>query len=396
MPSHVDDMMGLVTSEAVLDYLVQGLEDKHPRPVGLDDKYKVGGFQVTLTRSWDQPFLSFDFKHDPENHSIIITADRQIAETAAEVLRGVTVFKPKHIACSWFEDVVLGVLPEKGHPDHAMAVAGQALTKHGLGALTWFAQIHAVIGAPANLLASTMHSPSNQYCLTTAEPSSYTTQRGVQHMFMFLISGAVEAAGCRFGGTLEKIEMDSREAMLNPFTAGRREYRPYLASDASPKGRSITGGLHMFAGGWLLHPSLRQHLHSPSSHGAEVVSAGTNHALSIPIAGILQETHLRCGRPLPMLLDSQSTIFVASDDAAVKKSAWLLRRSLVLRDGVKEGDFEPLFVPDKDNPADPATKYKELAVWRRHYHIILNLPGDPPDAVPLSHATMMTAAAIRV
>ena len=82
-----------------------------------------------------------------------------------------------------------------------------------------------------------------------------------------------------------------------------------------------------------------------------------------------------------LYLDSATTVFVAKSDTAVKKSVWLVRRALVLTEGVDQGEIEPMHVPEYNMLADPFTKYLTLNVWKRHMHYLLNLEGPlPPRA----------------
>ena len=79
------------------------------------------------------------------------------------------------------------------------------------------------------------------------------------------------------------------------------------------------------------------------------------------------------GVACPYYLDSSTTVFVANDDKGVKKSVWLIRRTAVLRDGVIGGHIKPLHLLERDNCADPLTKYLPVAVWLRHMLYLLNV-----------------------
>ena len=135
----------------------------------------------------------------------------------------------------------------------------------------------------------------------------------------------------------------------------------------------------MFGGGCIQNLMLRQHLESPSAHTSEIVAAGTNMNHLVPVNGILQELHIRQGNPTRMYFDSQSTVYVATSDAAPKKSVWLTRRNKVLTESVEHGEAEPIHIGEADMVADSFTKYVKRETWARHMHYILNLPGDPPD-----------------
>ena len=81
---------------------------------------------------------------------------------------------------------------------------------------------------------------------------------------------------------------------------------------------------------------------------------------------------MRLGKPTPFYLDSSTTVFVASKDTGVKKSAWLQRRTGVLQEGVTLGEIVPVHIPDKFMHADAFTKYLPYEKWKRHMDYILN------------------------
>ena len=70
--------------------------------------------------------------------------------------------------------------------------------------------------------------------------------------------------------------------------------------------------------------------------------------------------------------DSKTTVFVALNDTAVKKSVWLTRRVAVLQDASRQQEIIPLHISEKDMIADPFTKYLPYAVWDRHMGYMLN------------------------
>ena len=88
--------------------------------------------------------------------------------------------------------------------------------------------------------------------------------------------------------------------------------------------------------------------------------------------GLLQELRIRLGQPTPLYLDSKTTVFVALNDTAVKKSVWLTRRVAVLQDASRQREIIPLHISEKDMIADPFTKYLPYAVWDRHMGYMLN------------------------
>ena len=98
----------------------------------------------------------------------------------------------------------------------------------------------------------------------------------------------------------------------------------------------------------------------------------------VPMRGILQEARIPQVAPTPCWMDSASTIFVAENRAAPKKSAWTRRKAEVLTEAYENGEVAPEKCEDPENFADPQTKYLTTKVWMRHLHYTHNIPGEPP------------------
>jgi hypothetical protein len=144
----------------------------------------------------------------------------------------------------------------------------------------------------------------------------------------------------------------------------------HFFSDANP---GVSGGVAMLAGATIGTRSGRMHIKAPNIHTSEAVSAGDNLNMVIPINGVLQELRVRCGVPTAFYLDSATTVFVACDDAAAKKSVWLKRRVEPLIEAVSPHlEIEPVHIPESQMVADPETKYLTQAVWLRHLKYKLN------------------------
>jgi hypothetical protein len=385
--THVDDGIWLATSQLVRDHLFDTYRGLVTLPAHHPITLNPKGFDITVKNDWHgEIFLTFEIRIGADG-CVSMSALSRLAALADVVLAGHLRVKPKHIMCAWFFGVEPGVLPPVDDPRHAAAVQQQSLDRHGLGGMIYFSQGHPTLVTPCNALCGTMHMPSNEHCLNAPLNS---TAKGVRHVLMFMVSGAPEAEGATFGRTTE--DLFSLEPLRNPYTVGYRPSRYWCSSDASPVLSGIAAGTHHVFGGNILTITLRAHLAAPCAHSIETVAGGTNHAFAVPINGVLQQLRIRCGRPTPILFDSQSTIYVATDDTAVKKSAWTIRRCAVLRDGVRLGELIPLKIGERDMTADIASKYCALLVWRRHCHILLNMAGDPPNALPVDDVTVLMIA----
>ena len=107
--------------------------------------------------------------------------------------------------------------------------------------------------------------------------------------------------------------------------------------------------------------------------------------------GLLQEMHYPQVRPTPTFTDSATSIFVANDDSALKRALWVIRRVKVLRDGVDDGEFEPIKIPEEDNASDVYTKYLVFQKWKRHSDFINNMTKTREDKA-LARMALIVAA----
>jgi hypothetical protein len=269
---------------------------------------------------------------------------------------------PRHIMTDDFEDIPSGEVPEIGDPRRQEVLSRMTKTRHALGVAIWLCNAYPKLSMACNPLCSNMAFPHER------------TLKGIRHAIMHLVKYPDPA---RFGGwPCDGLEQPSE--LIPPFTPGRKAMYFHFFSDANLAAFSVTGGVAMLAGGPVLTVRQRQHLSSPDSHTAEVVAAGNNCSFCVWLNGVLQELRIRLGQPTPFYLDSKTTVFVANNDTAVKKSVWLIRRVAVLTDSVKHHQITPMHISERDMVADPFTKYLTFTVWNRHMDYLCNriLSGD--------------------
>ena len=156
---------------------------------------------------------------------------------------------------------------------------------------------------------------------------------------------------------------------------------PSIASGRNPMvatayAKSVSG-IRMYLGGVeFVNSSLRQHLTSPDPHTSGVGAAGTAITMALPLDGLLRELHIFSESPMTIYCDSQSTIFASRSAAAVKRSVWIERRSVVLREFVELRACVYEKIEGRYNVADGSTKPIPHATWlaRRSYsHPYANL-----------------------
>ena len=317
-------------------------------------------YAVTLTGWHGQKALGFTITLCEKERSVTLSALDAIQQLAKELLKDCVTISPKHIWTKDFFDIPPGVVPAEGDPSRAAVLSMMAMCRHALGVMIWVSNVYPQAVAPTNLLCKNMAYPHER------------TLKCLRHMVMHLLAHPDSTKFGRHG----RFGLQRDDAHANPSTPWEspRQVSLHWFSDANLLlSHSVTGGVGMLSWGCIHAVMLNQHLASPSSHTSETVGAGTNDNLAKLPMGLLQEAHIQCGDTMPFYLDSASTVFVAKDEAGVKKSVWLIRRAAVLHDSVEHHEIEPIHIPERFMIADAFTKYLPYEVWRRHMDYLLNL-----------------------
>ena len=355
---HVDDALGLacsvgwnrdIKSNRVIQYIKGTIEVL---------------YATTLTGWHGNKSLGYTLTLDEENERVTMSARDTLEQLGTDLLKGMVRISPRHVVTNEFYDIPAGELPAHSDPEKTRVLADMALCRHALGTFIWTNQAH-IEAMPGN----------NELCSNMQFPTSLTLKClrfQLMHLLAFSKGIAFGKKG-NFG-----LEQPEGVNLKDPYGSDKFMFAHYFA-DANLRARSTTGGIGMLGGGCILPICQRQHLSAPGSHTVEVVGAGTNFSLLVPVNGVLQELHIRQGVPTPFYLDSSTTVFVATSDTAIRKSIWLIRRVAVLEDGVTHGEIGPLHISERDMAADPFTKYLTYGVWSRHMHYILNKMGPMPE-----------------
>ena len=354
---HVDDALGLAC----------GVGWTHDRETHRVIQYIRGTIEVlyatTLTGWHGNKALGFLLTVDSENERVTMSARDTLEQLGKDLLKDVVQISPKHVWSADFYDIPPGEVPCVGDPERNRVLDSMALARHALGTFIWTNQAHIEAMPGNNVLCSNMQHPHER------------TLKCARYQLMHLLA---HSHGVSFGkkGSFG-LERPANIDLTNPYGSEKFMFMHFFA-DANLRLSSTTGGIGMLGGGCVLPICQRQHLAAPGSHTVEVVGAGTNFSLLVPLNGVLQELRIRQGMATPFYLDSSTTVFVATSDTAIKKSIWLIRRVAVLEDGVTHGEVMPLHISERDMAADPMTKYLTYGVWNRHMHYVLNKTGPLP------------------
>jgi hypothetical protein len=360
MVRHVDDKVMIVTSLKIMDYMVETLR------VAWVCKYT--GWRKVL--GWDAVI-------DRDDRTITFECPAVLEQAKRRFLKGDIMIAPKHVTTPSIMDIAIGEVPPDGHPDRANYLAMQSEGSSLLGLMIWLTENYTQALFLTRWVGRTSH------CLS---PDGF---KFLKYALMHLVA---HPFATHWGGpTCRSLELST--PIKQPYSTEDQEWGLYFKYDAnlSTSAKSMTGVVGMLAGGAIDNICQSQQCKAGETHTTEVVAGGTALNRIITARGLLQEMHYPSNRPTPTFTDSATSIFVANDDGALKRALWLRRRVLVLRDGVDEGEFEPIKIPEEDNASDVYTKYLVFQKWKRHTDFINNMNKQREDKA-IARMALVTAA----
>ena len=365
---HVDDGLGISSSQAVVDYLMNALRVE---------------WAIKLSR-WTK-VIGYAFDCNDADRTVTVSCLPVIATAVKTHTHDKSTFKPRHPYSMGIGSVGFGERPELGSPERAEYDAMQSKTKSLLGLAIWISRAHTNMVFPTNFLCGYMSNPSGEV---------------YKHALHSLLHEYHYPTPLVFGGGGAYHSLVSVETPVPPYSLDGYNWGLHFFVDANvttphegmsgaiadgtPKdeatvvnGKSFTGAIAMLGGAPIEALCQRQHLKNPDSHIAEVTAGGTCLNLAYTHRGVMNELRLPQVEPAPVYDDSRSTIFVARDAGSVKKSVWTYRRSAVLREGVDLNEVRFYKIADEDNCADMFTKPVDHA---KYCHLLSHTHKLAPQA----------------
>ena len=382
---HVDDGMGIASSAAVVNFILDQLRsDWTITSSGWD---KLLGYSCVLTEDDDSCVIQL--------HCLPYLKQLAAAHTAGE-----SVYNPKLPCTQTLLLTKAGELPPADSPDRPAFEKMQSNFSSGVGSTIWAMRVHDKLVFPTTWLCSLMSNPSHQ--------AYKLWKQSVLHEVAFPRPLEFGGHGRRplqvdlnvdlpFGGgkPICGLHMftDSNLGSPRPYDDVECKAIAHGTARANPPamGRSITGGIICAGGGSIATVCQRQHNIAPDSTAAEITACGTMLNKLVPIAGLFAELRLPSLRAIPVFVDSQSMIFVANDQAAVKRSVWILRRSAVLREFVDQQVVEFFKVGDPENVANLLTK--PLTLEKLNKYLSYLKPASPTSYL---QGIVLTACSSRI
>ena len=368
---HVDDIKGVVSSIATRDFLIGA--------IGIDWSIRSTGWTTILQDKTEMPnkFLGYNFRMFNDNLMCEISCMGVIESLFQEHSKGRHIIQPGHPYPMNIAKLAPGIRPPEGSPELASFLETQAKFRAGVGASIWVSRAHTTHTYPTNIHCGSMSCPSDEHykswfhslCYIRAHPSPLVIGCGRKASLSLSASPAKPFGGQthRELGLHATVDADlgtptdlERDAMVTPIAEGLLKLNPTWDS------KSLTG-IDIFLGGVLiLRYALRQHLTAPSSHASEITAAGTAVTMLMPLSGLLQEWHIFSDTPTPIHCDSQSTVFVARKTSAIKRSVWINRRAVVIREAVDALLFTFEKISGVNNTSNGNTKPVTKEEFKRH------------------------------
>jgi len=368
---HVDDIKGVANSTATRDFLIGA--------IGIDWTIRSSGWTTILEDKTEIPnkFLGYNFRMFNDGLMCEISCMAVIESLFQQHSKGKHVINPGHPYPMNVAKLPPGIRPPEGSPELAAFLDTQTRFRAGVGASIWISRAHMTHTYPTNIHCGSMSCPSEEHykswfhslCYIRAHPCPLVIGSGRKASLALPNSPARPFGGQKHRtlGLHAAVDADlgtptdlERDAMVTPIAEGLLKLNPTWDS------KSLTG-IDVFLGGVLmLRYVLRQHLTAPSSHASEITAAGTAVTMLIPLSGLLQEWHISSDTPPPIHCDSQSTIFVARRTAAIKRSVWINRRAVVIREAVDALMFTFEKIEGTNNTANGNTKAVTREEFKRH------------------------------
>ena len=372
---HVDDGVGVISSWQVAQWIALMIEGK--RPGDTPTNYTV---MPSLTH-WTK-ILGFKAKvEDFDTYSTVeLSAEHLLANLAREHLSDCAVLQPQHVSPSSVESLLPGVVPSADSPDYDSFVTMQEKCASLVGSFIYLGQVYLQLQQLSNALAA---------CASSYSPGHYKAARhGLMHMIAHPVPWRAGGPGCN-----SLLAPPVRVAPHDPTgviddalygTVDANLASPRLPSDAcKASSRSVTGVAIMLARVCVDGGSNRQHLAVADVHSSEVNAAGSGLQRVCVIAETLREFYIAYEEPVPVYVDSESTLLVGNNERSVKRSVWTIRRAVVLQEAVAHKVVSLHKIDEVRNIADLFTKYLKFKRWKIHIDVLLNadrtVPREPVE-----------------
>jgi hypothetical protein len=345
---HVDDRIRIVTTDKITEYMKAVFQQSF----------------VMKTTNWKK-VLGWDAVINKDERTVTFECPGVLLAAGEKYLKDTTFASNKHIMLPSLMDLQPGVAPPANDPDYQAFVNMQMQCRSLQGLAIWLCEMYTQGLFVTRITGKHVANPS------------WDTFRHLKFMLMHLIAHPYAP---HYGGP-ECRSIEQATPIKQPVSFEDKLYHLYYMCDAGLAATgTMTSVVGMLAAAQIDSVCQRQHNKAGESHTAEIVAGGTALHRIIRAREVMREWHCGPQRGTSLLIDSATTIYVATDDTAVKRSMWLARRASVMQEGVEAEEIEPIKISEDLNAADMHTKYLTYPVWKRHVWHVHNLTKERCDA----------------
>ena len=329
---HVDDGIGWATSIELAHQLRDLILKGYP-----DMKW----------HNW-QDLLGFAAKRDKEKHTTSLTAPKHISALRNLVSNDV-LFTPKSPYSPMLGKLIACEPVSPSSPDYPDFEARVSFMRIAGGHIVHISKIRKDVVAPCNMAVRYAHLPTRDAVAC------------MKYIIFFLLgtadTGAVLGMGRRITEFSRGLTWTSKPPETHELEISEEPLAYHVVVDgALSTDRSLSGILHMFAGMAIQALSFRQHSIAIDAYASEVYTLSTGAAQAMVFRGILSELGISQELPTPVYSDSRSAVLVATGEASLRRSLYVARRILFLKETVDEDEIAVYACKGRNNPANPFTK----------------------------------------
>ena len=361
MATHVDDLIGGASTQAVLEYAMKAIE--------------AAGFNFGSVGRWDTA-LGFGVSRDWENKSVTITATKHITALVEEHLVHDTV-EARPLVPTGAGVMNLTPCGEETADEAAAAEVWRTKCRSLLGSLIYVSIAHPAICHATSRCCAHMSKPSMEVYRTAKCILAWLRSRsdvGVTY-------GRRDVGGWedlmlprdQRGSPIPEMPMSGMAPMYLSCATDSDLNRRQMQANGTPTpleaSRSQLGYLITFCGGVIDGVSRRQASTAVDTPAAELFAASTAAAKIVSIKGVLQ--FLSFGvlghEQVPLWCDNDATLLVSKEATSIKRLAYVARRCKFMQELHEEQEILLKHVPGTRNPADLMTKYLETKMLFLEY-----------------------------
>jgi hypothetical protein len=361
LSTHVDDGIGGASTQAVLNWLYEGILAR--------------GFKFSHRGKWET-VLGFHVQRDLEKRTVTVSAGKQIRDLtrvylASEVAASLNPATPTAESIMHLQPAGIET------PEEAAAHIGWRAEARSLkGALVHLQQVHPAICNGVSRCCQHMATPTRESFAAAKRVLAWLNCRpdigityGAPHLRTLADLLPPDEDIMPMSGTVDY----SLVCCVDSDLPGKALEPASTIVDAGSHRAQLGYNINL-AGGAFDTSSRRQHSTAVDTAAAECFAASSLGAILVHIVGAVRFLSFGVlgNEPVRMWCDNDAAVLAGSDATSIKRLAYIARRVRFLQELVVRGIVRMLNLPGTANPADMFTKHLAKALFREYCARVYN------------------------